>query len=67
MQFLIDVIPPKSRRYVYGVLSLLALAYGAWQAADGDWKAALTALVTGAVTSLAHATPNAAPDEAGEA
>lgn len=63
MQFLIDIIPPQARRYVYGVLSLLALAYGAWQAADGDWKAALTALVTSAVTSLAHANTTAAPED----
>jgi len=55
---LIDIIPPRARRNVYGVLSLLALAYSAWQAADGDWKAALTGLLTTAVTALAHANTN---------
>lgn len=65
MNFLVDIIPPKARRYVYGGLSLLALIYGAWQAAGGDWRAALTSLVTSAATALAHANTSAEPDDAG--
>lgn len=63
MNMLIDIIPPKARRYVYGVLALVALVFGAVQAAGGDWKAALTALVTSAVTSLAHANTNEPPED----
>lgn len=61
MNFLIDIIPATARKYVYGVLALLAFAYGTWQAADGDWRAALTALIAAAVNALAHANTNQAP------
>ena len=61
MNLLVDVIPAAWRRYVYGALSLLALVYAAWQASDGDWKAALTSLIGSAVTALAHANTNQAP------
>lgn len=66
MNFLIDVIPPKARRYVYGVLSLLALAYASWEAAGGDWRTALTSLVGAAVTALAHANTNEPPADEGD-
>lgn len=55
MNFLIDAIPAKARRYVYGIVSLLAFAYATWQASDGNWKTALTSLISSAVTALAHA------------
>lgn len=48
---LTDLIPAKARKYVYALLSLAAVAYGAWQAADGDWKqtvGSLLVLIVGA-------------------
>ena len=63
MQFLVDVIPPKARRYVYGVLALVGLVYTTWQAAGGNWRAALASLVGSAVTALAHANTNQAPED----
>ena len=64
MNLLVDVIPASWRRYVYGALSLLALVYAAWQASDGDWKAALTSLVGSAVTALAHANTTGTSEDA---
>lgn len=55
MNFLVDILPPKTRRYVYGGVALLGLAITAWQAADHDWKTAAMTLVGSAVTALAHA------------
>lgn len=63
MNFLIDAIPAKWRRYVYGVVSLLAFAYSVWQASDGDWRTALTSIVGAAVTALAHANTNSSPED----
>jgi len=63
MQFLVDIIPPKARRYVYGGLSLVGLIYATWQAAGGDIRATIAALVGSAVTALAHANTNSAPPE----
>lgn len=63
MNWLVDVIPAKARRHVYGVLSLLAFAYTVWQTSDGDWRAALTGLIGSAVTALAHANTNQKPED----
>lgn len=58
MNLLVDIIPPKARRYVYGTASLVLLGYGAWQAADGDWRALIGVLIGGPVAALAHANTN---------
>lgn len=55
-----DVIPAKARRYVYAAVALFMIGWGAWQAADGDWKVAVGALVTTLTAALAHA--NVAPE-----
>ena len=58
---LTDVIPPKARKYVYAVVALLALVYGAWQANDGNWGAAMASLLASVVNALAHGNTN--PDK----
>jgi hypothetical protein len=63
MKWLIDIIPSGARRHVYGALTLVGVVYGTWQAADGNWKATVTALISAAVTALAHANTNGTPDE----
>lgn len=55
MNFLVDIIPPKARRYVYGAAALAALIFGAWQASEGDWKTAVTSLLGSTWAALAHA------------
>lgn len=61
MNPLFDVIPARARKYVYAAVALLALGWGAWQAAEGDWKVTVGALVTMLVAGLAHA--NVTPEE----
>lgn len=61
MNPLFEVIPAKWRAYLYAAVALLALGWGAWQAAGGDWKVAVGALITTLVAGLAHA--NVKPDE----
>ncbi len=63
MNMLVDLLPPKTRRYVYGGASLVLLVLSAWRASDGHWMEALTELATGAVTALAHANTNASSDD----
>lgn len=63
MKFLVEIIPPKWRRNVYGVLTLAAVVYGTWQASDGNWKTTLTSLISAAVTALAHANTSEQADE----
>jgi hypothetical protein len=60
----LTVLPAKVRAYVYAALVLAAIIYGAYQAADGDWKTAigsvLTALVGG--QALANTSDASAPE-----
>lgn len=63
MQFLVDIIPPKARKYVYGAAALVLAGYGVWQAANGDWRALIAALIGGPVAALAHANTTEPPEE----
>lgn len=47
------LVPARYRLYVYSVLSLAALAIGAWQAAEGNWTTFIAALVTSMVHAMA--------------
>lgn len=58
MDFLVDIVSPTARKYIYAAVSLLALAYGVWQAAGGDWRAVVPSLLGSVVTALAHANTN---------
>lgn len=62
MNPLFDIIPARARAYVYAAVALLMIAWGAWQAADGDWKVAVGALVTTLTAALAHANTNKEDD-----
>lgn len=55
-----QLLPSRVRRWVYGVASLLLLAYGAWEVAHGDVVQAVVSLLTSVVSGMAHAnvTPN---------
>jgi hypothetical protein len=56
-----QLLPAKARRWVYGVASLLLLAYGAWEVAHGDVVQAVVSLLTSVVSGMAHA--NVTPDQ----
>ena len=52
MNILTDVLPPKARKYVYAIIALAALVWGAWQASNGD----IAQFVGGLIVSLVNAT-----------
>lgn len=56
------VLPPKVRLYVYALIALAAVAFSAWQAADGDWAQ----FIGGLVVALSHMTAAANVDTSGE-
>lgn len=41
-----DVLPARARKVLYAVLFVLALAFAAWQASDGDWVEFAGGLIT---------------------
>lgn len=55
---LTDLIPAKARKWVYALAALAALAYGAYQASNGDWKAAAASVLGSLVAELARANTN---------
>ena len=59
MNPLLDLIPAQYRRYLYALASVALVIYTAVEAAGGDWRQAVGALVAAAVTSLAHANTTA--------
>lgn len=66
----LTVLPAKARKYVYALLTLAALIYGAYQASDGDWLTALGSVLVSLTGGMATAnvTPDTNPDggEGGE-
>lgn len=61
MNFLVDLIPEKARKYLYGALTFLSTVYAIWVASNGDWVQFSVSLVTALVTALA--TANTKPKE----
>ena len=53
MNVLTDVIPARYRRYVYAVVTLAALIWGAWEASQGDWQVFVGTLIGALVTATA--------------
>ncbi len=43
---LTDVLPEKTRQIAYAVLFVLALAFAAWQASEGNWVEFAGSLIT---------------------
>lgn len=58
MDFLVDVVSPKARKYIYAAVALIAFGYGIWQAAGGDWRAVVPSLIGSLMGALAHANTN---------
>jgi TRAP-type C4-dicarboxylate transport system permease small subunit len=52
MNVLTDILPPQVRKYVYAIVALAALVWGAYEASGGDWKR----FVGGLIVSLTSAT-----------
>lgn len=63
MNEILTMIPAPIRKWVYAGAALLALIWGAWQAADGNWKLALSALVTTLLGAMANANVNPDPPQ----
>ena len=53
MNPLTDVIPAKARKYVYALVTLAALVYGAIEASNGDTRTLIGSLIAALVTALA--------------
>ena len=62
MNYLVDLIPAKYRKYLYAVLSAAVTVYGIWQAVEGDWTQFSVSLVTALTGVLATANTNAPED-----
>jgi hypothetical protein len=66
---LTNVTTPQVRRVVYVLATVAAAAWGAFEAADEDWRKAvplfLGALISLTAASNASPTPEAPPDEGG--
>ena len=63
MSVFTDLIPARYRKYVYATAALAALVYGAYEAANGDWRQAIPALAGSVVSALAHANTDPAPPQ----
>lgn len=48
-----DVLPARVRQVAYAILFVAALAFAAYQAADGDWLVFAGSLVTALLGALA--------------
>lgn len=64
---LTDLIPAKARKYVYGLVALAALVFGAWQAADGNVEVFVGALITALTGALALSNTSSNAGETPEA
>lgn len=54
MSYLNDVLPPRVRYHLYGVMTLALAIYGIWQATEGDWTQFGVSLLGSATTALAQ-------------
>jgi hypothetical protein len=66
MNPLFDIIPAKARKYVYAAVALAMLVWGAYQAANGDWKVVVGSIVATLTAGLAHANTNPEDPQDGE-
>lgn len=58
---LLDIFPPKQRKYVYALVSLASLLFGAWQASEGNFDVFIGSVFATLVTAMAAS--NTAPAE----
>ena len=61
MNVLTDVLPPHVRKYVYALVALAALVWGAYEASGGDWRRFVGGLIV-ALTSATAASNTPAPE-----
>jgi hypothetical protein len=66
LDYLVDIIPAKARRYVYGAAGGLLFVWGGWQAAHGDVTVFLTSLASAVVLAMAHANTDPQPPPNGD-
>lgn len=64
MGSLVDLIPAKYRKVLYGVLAFALAVYAIWRAVEGDWTQFAVSLTTSLVNVLATANTNVPPVEA---
>ena len=55
---LTDALPARVRQIAYAVLFVVALAFAAWQASEGDWTLFAGSLVTSLLGALAASNVN---------
>jgi TRAP-type C4-dicarboxylate transport system permease small subunit len=58
-----QLLPPKARLVVYLIVDLVALIFGAWQIAEGNWVEALFGVLVALQTSLSASKTPIAPKE----
>jgi hypothetical protein len=55
---LYEVIPAAARKYVYAVLTLAAIVFSVYQAADGDWVKMANGLIVALIGATAASNTN---------
>ena len=61
MNPLVDLIPARARKYVYGIILLSALVFGAWQASEGNITVFIGSVIAALVNALALSHTNTSP------
>lgn len=61
-----DVVPARHRKRVYAIVALAALAFSAYQAAQGDWTLLVGGLLTSLTTGTAASNTSDSPPSAGD-
>lgn len=56
-----DIVPARFRKQVYAVIALAALAFGLWQAAQGDWAVFVGSVLTTLATATAASNTETKP------
>jgi len=63
---LTDIIPASWRRYIYALLFVAGIVYGAFVLADGDWRKAIGFLVASVLGGLMPASNIHSPEVKGD-
>lgn len=58
ISYLKNMSPEQKRKYLYAAATIACVAYATWEAHGRNWRATGIALVTAAITKLAHANVN---------
>lgn len=52
---MLNLIPARYRKAIYDLITLAAIAFGAWQASEGNWETFVGSLLTAITTRMASA------------